>query len=411
MDQLKFIMVGHVDHGKSTLIGRLFFDTDSLPPDKIEEIKQTSKELGREIEFSFLMDHLQEEREQGITIDTAQTFFKTDKREYVIIDAPGHVEFVKNMITGASQAEAGVIIVDATEGVQEQTKRHSYILSMLGLDQIIVLINKMDISNYSEEVYNNIKKDIIDFLDSINLKSQYFIPISATKGDNVAIQSDKMKWYNGPTVLTALDSFKNKIISEDNAPIFPVQDIYKVDDKRIIVGRLESGTLKTGDTIKILPTEETTTIKSIEKFLEKNVIKVSAGESIGITTSDPVFLNRGNVICKPDEEPKLTDTFYANIFWLSKKNFNIDDKFPVRCATQEVNCKIKKILKRMNSSSLEIIEENAKTLKNLEVGEVIIKTKNPISVKLFNETPELGRFVLVQGENVTAGGIITKIIL
>jgi len=409
MEQLKFVIVGHIDHGKSTLIGRLFFDTDSLPPDKIEEVKKSSNELGREIEFSFLMDHLREEREQGITIDTAQTFFKTDKREYVIIDAPGHIEFVKNMITGASQAEAGVVIIDALEGVQEQTKRHSYILSMLGLEQVIVLVNKMDLVNYDEQVFDNIKSDMANFLNSINIEPQYYIPISAMKGDNVAKKSDKMPWYDGPTVLEALDSFENKVSSEKKSLIFPVQDIYKIDDKRIIVGRVEAGTIRVGDKIKILPTEYITSVKTIEKFLEENKTVALAGESIGITTSEPVFIERGYVICREGEEPKLTDTFFANIFWLSKTEFDINEKLTIRCATQEMSCKILKILKRMDSSSLDLIEENSKILKNLEVGEVIIKTKNPIAIKLFNDVPELGRFVFMRGADVCAGGIITKI--
>ena len=184
-ENLKFVIVGHVDHGKSTLIGRLLFDTKSLPPDKIEEMQKTSKELGRETEFAYLVDHLREEREQSITIDTTQIFFKTDKREYVIIDAPGHVEFVKNMVTGASQAEAAILIVDTAEGVQEQTRRHAYILSLLGISQIIVALNKIDLVEFSENRFREVKDESEKFLASINLKSDYYIPISALKGDNV----------------------------------------------------------------------------------------------------------------------------------------------------------------------------------------------------------------------------------
>ncbi len=406
MEQLRFVIVGHVDHGKSTLIGRLFFDTDSLPPDKKAEVEKSSKELGREIEFSFLMDHLKEEREQGITIDTAQTFFKTDKREYVIIDAPGHVEFVKNMITGASQAEAGVIIIDAKEGVREQTKRHSYILSMLGLEQIVVLINKMDAVEYKEEIFNKVKEDMREFLKSLNIVPKYYIPISAMNGDNVANRSKIMKWYKGPTALEALDSFESKILSDKSDLIFPVQDVYKVDDKRIIVGRIESGKLEVGDMIKVLPSEEMTKVNSIEKFLEKNVKKAKAEESIGITTLDPIFIERGYIICREGKEPVLTDEFRGNIFWLSKKQLNIEEKLRLRCATQEVGAKILRIEKRLNSSSLEVMEEDAKELKNLEVGEVVIKTKKPVSIKKLTEVPELGRFVLMRGEDVCAGGIV-----
>ena len=238
---LKFVIVGHVDHGKSTLIGRLLYDTNSLPPDKMEEIRKTSQDLGRDTEFAYLLDHLEEERRQGITIDTTQVFFKTDKREYVIIDAPGHVEFVKNMITGASQAEAAILIIDAKEGIQEQTKRHATILSMLGIEQVIVLINKVDLIDFSEEKYTELKSRLEKFLTTLNITPKLYIPISALKGDNIANKSTNMPWYKGPTMLEGLNHLKNKIAEENQPLIFPVQDIYKVDDKRVIVGRVETG--------------------------------------------------------------------------------------------------------------------------------------------------------------------------
>ena len=408
LEQLKFVIVGHVDHGKSTLIGRLFFDTDSLPPDKIAEVKEASRNLGREIEFAFLLDHLREEREQGITIDTAQAFFKTEKREYVIIDAPGHREFVKNMITGASQAEAAILIVDANQGVKEQTRRHAYILAMLGIEQVVVILNKMDLVDFSKEKFNKVKREIEEFLDSINIKAKFYIPISAAKGDNVAEKSQNMNWYSGPTVLENLDSLENKISTQNKPLIFPVQDVYKVDSKRIVVGRTEAGTIRNGQEIKILPQGQTTKVRSIEKFLEKTNV-CSAGESIGITTSEPVFLERGNVICEPDKVPSLTDTFCANLFWMDREDFDKHQRIMLKCATQEISCKIEKIVKRMDSSTLEVIEEDANKLKPLEVGEIIIKTKKPIVVKRFNELEELGRFVLVKDENTCAGGIITEV--
>ena len=210
MDYMKIVIVGHVDHGKSTLIGRLFFDTGCLPEEKIEEVRKTCEALGRDMEFAFVMDHLEEERSQGVTIDTAQTFFNTDKRSYVIIDAPGHKEFIKNMITGASQAESAILIVDAEEGVREQTKRHAYILSLLGLDQVIVVINKMDLVNYKEETFNKLKDDVTAFLSSIKIKPSFVIPISAKEGDLVAKKLGRMEWYKGPTVLQALDAFKTR---------------------------------------------------------------------------------------------------------------------------------------------------------------------------------------------------------
>lgn len=405
---LKFVIVGHVDHGKSTLIGRLFFDTDSVPPDKVEEVRKSSEELGRDIEFAFLVDHLEEERTQGITIDTAQAFFKTDKREYVIIDAPGHVEFMKNMITGASQADAAVLIIDANSGMQEQTRRHAYILSMLGIRQVVVVVNKMDLTGYDEERFNGVKRDMKSFLDSINIKPGFYIPISAVKGDNIANRSVNMAWYNGPTVLESLDSLIDKVPMENMALLFPVQDMYKMNGEKVIVGRIEAGSIRRGQEIKVLPDGQLTKVKSIEKFLE-DVNESHAGESTGITIQDHVSLDRGSVICEPGKEPSLTDTFRANIFWFGKEDFDMVDRITLRCATQEVNCKVEEIKKRIDSSTLELIEEDAPRLRHLEAGEVIIKTKRPVVIKAFNEAQELGRFVFVRNENICAGGIVTEV--
>jgi len=405
MDVLNFVIVGHVDHVKSTLIGRLLYDTDSLTADKVEEIKKASKEAGRRTEFAYLLDHLEEERKQGITIDTTQVFFKTDKRRYVIIDAPGHVEFVKNMITGASQAEAAVLIVDVAEGVQEQTKRHSYMLSLLGLKQVVVVMNKMDMVDYDQKTFEKVRNDVQEFLKSINIEPQLYIPISAIEGDNITAKSEKMNWYSGPTFLESLDSMVNMQSAEDKALLFPIQDVYKIDKKRISVGRIESGVIKKNDRIKILPSGQTTMVNFVEKFLE-DTDKAIAGESIGITTSDSVFLDRGNVVCSADQQPTLTEQVEANIFWMDKKDFTKDEKLILRCATQETTCKIKSINKRINSSSLEVIGEDDDLIKNLEVAEVVIKTKEPVVIKNFVDIQELGRFVLVRNENICAGGII-----
>lgn len=408
MDVLSFVIVGHVDHGKSTLIGRLLYDTDSLPPDKIEEVKKASAEAGRETEFAYLLDHLEEERKQGITIDTTQVFFKSPKRRYVIIDTPGHVEFVKNMITGASQAEAAVLIVDVADGVKEQTKRHSYMLSLLGLGQVIIVLNKMDLVDFSQERFNAVKKDVAEWLKSINIEPILHIPISAIKGDNIAARSENIDWYTGPTFLESLDTLQNRLPAENKPLLFPIQDVYKIGDKRINVGRVEAGVIAKGTEIKILPSRQITSINSIEKFPE-DTDKAVASECIGITTADSVFLERGNIVCLPGAEPTLTNRIAANIFWMTKRDFVKDQKLTIRCATQETSCKIESINKRINSSTLEVIEQNAEVLKNLEVAEVIIKTKKPLVVKDFNDVQELGRFVLVQDENICAGGIITVV--
>ncbi len=403
---LKFVVVGHVDHGKSTLIGRLLYDTHTLARDKIEEIKKTSRDLGRETEFAYLLDHLEEERKQGITIDTTQVFFKTEKRQYVIIDAPGHVQFVKNMITGASQADAAVLIIDVREGVKEQTRRHAYLLSLLGLNQVIVVLNKMDLVNFGENSFIEVRETIGRFLDSLDIKPLLYIPICAITGVNIATKSGKMDWYSGLTFLESLDTLKNRESSENKPLIFPVQDVYKIGAKRILVGRIEAGVLEKGREVKLLPGGKVTSVNSIEKYLERKD-RALAGESIGITLEDSGSTNRGDVICSPGKEPILSDTFSANIFWMDMKDFKKGERLTLRCATQETTCKIEEIRKRINSSTLEIIEEDAEILKDLEVGEAVIRSKKSLAIKTFGDVQELGRFVLVKDENICAGGIIT----
>ena len=408
MDILSFVIVGHVDHGKSTLIGRLLYDTGSLTTDKIKDIKQASARQGKQTEFAYLLDHFEEERKQGITIDTTQVFFKTPKRCYTIIDAPGHVEFVKNMITGASHAEAAVLIVDVNEGIKEQTKRHSYILSMLGLNQVIVVLNKMDLVDFSAGRFETVKQDLRQWLEAVNIAPLFFVPISAIRGDNITGKSVNMAWYTGPTFLESLDALQNTPPAANKPLLLPIQDVYKIQNKRIGVGRVESGIIKKGAEVKVLPGRLVTSVISIEKFLEDTDTAI-AGECIGLTTADPVFLERGNVLCSPEDEPILTDEIAANIFWMSRKDFTKHPKLTIRCATQEMSCKVVSIDKRIDSATLELLDTDCKTLKNLEVAEIVIRTKKPIVVKNFNDVQELGRFVLVQDKNICASGIITSI--
>ncbi|RLI98457.1 MAG: elongation factor Tu [Candidatus Aenigmatarchaeota archaeon] len=404
-DHMRIVIVGHVDHGKSTLIGRLFFDTDSLPEGRMEEVKKACEELGRPVEFAYLMDQLEEEREQNVTIDTAQTFFKTDKRHYVIIDAPGHVEFVKNMITGASQAEAAILIVDAEEGVQEQTKRHAYILSMLGLQQVIVVLNKMDKVDYSEERFEAVRSDISSFLGRIGIEPSYIIPISAMEGDNVANVSDKMAWFDGPTILEALDTFKASPKDMSKPLRYPVQDIYKVGDKRVLVGRVESGIMKPGKEVMLLPSGKKTKVKSIEVF-EGQKESAGPGECIGITIEHPLFVERGEIVCEGGS-PLSSDTIKAHVFWMSKEPYTLGEEMLFRCATQEIGCKIESIDRKLDSSTLESKEDSPANLSDMEIGEVTLKLKSPAVVENFNDIQELGRFVLTKGLDVSAGGIIS----
>lgn len=408
-EHLKFVIVGHVDHGKSTLIGRLFFDTDSLPKEKIEEVRAVCEALGKEFEFAYIMDHLEEERSQGITIDTTQTFFHTNKRDYVIIDAPGHREFTKNMITGASQAEAAILMVDANEGVQEQTRRHAYILALLGLNQVIVAINKIDIANYDKEVFTKVSEDITTFLNKIQIKPTYIIPISALKGDNIAKPSQKLNWYSGPTILKALDTFESTENRENSGLRLPVQDVYNIEGRRIIAGRIEGGTIKAGQEIYVLPSGESTKVNKVEEFLKEDKTSAVAGESTGITITDKLFIDRGNVISTKEDKPVLTKKIKGNLFWMDKEPLKKGDSVSFKCSTQEMRCTVISIQRRMDSSTLKIIEENADTLENREVGEVMLSFSDFVIVEDFNKTPELGRFVIEKSYDTAGGGIITHL--
>ncbi len=400
MKTMNIVLVGHIDHGKSTLIGRLLHDTKSISEEKLNEVKEICEALGREMEYGFLLDHLREEREQGITIDTAQIWFKTDRRTYVIIDAPGHVEFTRNMITGASQAEAAVLIVSAKEGVEEQTRRHAYLLSMLGLKQVIVVVNKMDLVDYSKERFKEVEKQVRDFLKKISIKPGLIIPASAKIGDNVIESSDNMPWYNGESLIESLDSFEPEY--KTGALRLPLQDVYKIKDKRIAVGRVESGKIEQSQPVVILPDGKKSEIKSIEKFHE-DTEKAETGESIGITLNDPVFVERGNVICGLKDLPTVSDKIKATVFCMIHE-LNTNTPVTLKLATQEVTAEITDILEKIDSSSLELTKGDV--IKTNEAAKVIIETDKKIVTEDFSKVPEMGRFVLEIKGNIKAGGII-----
>jgi len=406
-ESLKLVLVGHVDHGKSTLIGRLFYDTDSLPDGKMAEIRAASEAEGRGLEFGYVMDHLREERSRGITIDTAQCFFSTERRDYVIIDAPGHKEFLKNMITGASQAEAAILICSAYEGVQEQTRRHTYLLKLLGLRQVIVAYNKMDLVDYAAASFENTRAEMERFLARIDVEPAFSIPISARVGDNVAQRSAKMPWYEGPTILKALDSFRKAARPVEKPLRFPIQDVYRFAEEPIVVGRVESGVLARGARLKFLPDERTAVVRKILRYGEDDLENAEAGECIGVVF-DRTDLARGQVGFKPDERPPLAESFEASVFWLSPQPFHMGQELTIKCSTQQSPCRIGAINVRIDSSSLEHLasESGESELRTTEVGEVTIETGQPIVVETFQDVPELGRFVLQRDQEVVGGGIV-----
>ncbi|QJW44724.1 sulfate adenylyltransferase [bacterium BFN5] len=407
---LNIVVVGHVDHGKSTVIGRLLYDTKSLPEGAIDRVKRISKEKGKPFEYAYLLDAFEEEQKQGITIDTTQLQFRTGKRDYVIIDAPGHKEFLKNMISGAASAEAALLIIDANEGIQEQSKRHGYILSLLGIQKAYVLVNKMDLIDYSEEKFNEIRHDMNEFLNSLHVYPLKYIPISAFYGENMTSKSDKMPWYKGEPILEAIDLFEKEKGLEGKALRFPIQDVYKFDHRRIIAGRIETGTLHKGDTVLISPSNKTTKVKSIEYWADKDQTgSVYAGMSVGITFEDEFFNQRGEFVVHPNAAPLVADTFKANLFWMGKKELLKNKEYKLKLVTQEVECEIFSISKVIDATTLATVE-NAAQVKSNDVAEVIIKTKRPISFDEFKNNQITGRFVLVDGYDVSGGGIVSGLV-
>ncbi len=404
---LRLVIVGHVDHGKSTLVGRLLSDTGTLPEGKLDFVRDICKQQGKEFEFAFLLDALEEEQEQGITIDTSQIFFHTAQRKYVIIDAPGHKEFLKNMVTGAADAEAALLLIDANEGVQEQSRRHGYILKLLGLTQVAVVINKMDLIGYDEKVYNNIKSEYIVFLDSLGIEAREFIPVSAKLGVNIAALKDEMPWYKGPTVLRMLDQFEKKP-PPDHLPFrFPVQDVYKFDERRIIAGRVESGKLKTGDRVIFSPSNKQAVVKSIEAWsVPEKPSAATSSESIGFTLDEQIFVERGDVCTLMDQLPIVSTTFDANVFWMGKRNLEKGRKFILKLNTQEVECEVVEFKKAIDASTLETLTNQDYIAKN-DVAELTLSTRNPVAFDLFGSIATTGRFVLVDEYDVCGGGIIT----
>src|SRR6266699_2385877 len=334
--QVRIVIVGHVDHGKSTLVGRLLHETSSLPEGKLEMLKAVSARRGMPFEWSFLLDALQTERDQGITIDTTQISFRTRSRDVVLIDAPGHTEFLRNMITGASQADGAVLIIDALEGVRDQTRRHGYLLHLLGVKQVAVVVNKMDRVDFSADRFNEISDEISAHLTGLGVTPTAVIPISARDGDGVAERTPRIQWYRGPTVVEALDALEPARPLQALALRLPVQAIYKFDDRRIVAGRIESGSLAAGDEIVIMPSGKIAKIKSVESWpvtpLNGNH---GAGRSVGITLDRELFVERGDVIAHAGATPRDTRRIRARIFWLHDKPLAKGDQILIRLGTRE----------------------------------------------------------------------------
>ncbi len=409
-EHMNIVIVGHVDHGKSTLLGRLYADTDSLPVGKLDKVRAICQQQGKEFEYAFLFDAFLEEQEQGITIDTARTFFGWRGRQYIIIDAPGHKEFLKNMVSGAARAEAALLVIDALEGVRDQSRRHGLLLSLLGVKQVAVVVNKMDLVGYRQDVFDGIEKEYREYLSSLNVVPDRVLPASAKMGDNIASPSERMPWYSGPTVLDSLGLFKKETARADKPLRFPVQDVYKFDARRILAGRIAAGRLRVGDRLVFSPSNKTAMVKSIEAFnIEPPPAEVQAGESIGVTLDEQIFVERGEIASHEAALPLVSTALKANVFWLGRRPLQGSRRYVLRLATREVACEVAAVHRIVSAANLG--EERARRdVQRNEVAEVTIRTRSPIAFDLSTSFEHSGRFVLVDEYDISGGGIITALV-
>ncbi len=414
---VNIITSGHVDHGKSTLIGRLLFDSGSLPEQELRKLKEKAKELKKEtFEFAFVMDSLKEERERGLTIDLMYKGFHTDKFYFTIIDCPGHRDFIKNMITGASQADAAILVVSAKDGVQEQTKEHLYLIKVLGINQLVVAVNKMDAVNYDQSKFNEAKEQVSKILTTLGYKLENvpFVPVSAYVGDNVVKKSDKMSWYNGPPLIQALDQSITAPEKPVDKPLrLPVQDVYTITGVGTVpVGRVESGVLKPGDKVVVMPGNKQGEVKSIEMH-HKQLDKAEPGDNIGfnIRGLGKGDIKRGDVVGHPDNPPSVAKEFTGQIIVLEHPTVITKGYTPVfHTHTAHAACKILEIVKKIDPKTGATLQENPEMLKSGDAAIIKCAPTHPLAIEQQSDFPQLAKFAIRDMGKTIAAGIVTEIV-
>jgi bifunctional enzyme CysN/CysC len=410
-EDMNIVIVGHVDHGKSTIIGRLLADTGSLPEGKLDFVKELCRRNAKPFEYAFLLDALKDERAQGITIDAARCFFRTPKRNYIIIDAPGHIEFLKNMVSGASRAEAALLVIDAAEGVQENSRRHGYMLKMLGICQVAVLINKMDLVKFSEETYRVLVNEYTGFLNQIDIQPSAFIPVSGMRGDNIVAKSGQTQWYQGLTVLEILDAFQTEQLPEDQPFRLPVQDVYKFtqdgDNRRIIAGTVASGKIRVGDEVIFYPSGKKSKIATIEAFNREACAAVGAGWATGFTLTEQIYVKRGNLAALAGgTPPKVSSRLRVNLFWLGRQPMVPKKEYLLKLGSEKVGVKLGEIIRVMDAATLDASLQLE--IGRHEVAECILHLERAIAFDLAQELAQTGRFVIVDEYEIAGGGIILE---
>ncbi len=412
-EHMNLIFIGHVDAGKSTTVGRLLFDTGVITQRDIDRYKEITQQTNRPtFEFAFVMDSLKEEQERGITIDIAHRDFQSDKYYFTIIDAPGHRDFVKNMITGASQADAAVLVVSAPDGVQPQTREHAILANVLGIRQIILGINKMDAAKYDQAKFEETKKAAMDLLKSLGFKTDTIpvIAYSAYKGDNISKKSENMSWYNGMTLLDALNNLTVPSKPTDKPLRLPVQDVYSVPGFGTVpVGRVETGVMKPGDSVIIMPEGKKAEVKSIEMH-HKQLQQAQPGDNVGFNIKgvERKDIKRGDVIGPSSNPPTVVAEFTAQLIVLHHQNVIAKGYTPVfHIHTAQIACTITDILEKKDPKTGQTMEKNPETIKTGDIAIVKIKPTKPLSAEKYGEFPQLGRFAIRDmGETVGAGVIL-----
>jgi len=407
-------IIGHVDHGKSTLVGRLLYETGSVPEHVIEQHKEEAEEKGKGgFEFAYVMDNLAEERERGVTIDIAHQEFDTDDYNFTIVDCPGHRDFVKNMITGASQADNAVLVVAADDGVAPQTREHVFLARTLGINELIIGINKMDLVDYSEDSYKSVIDEVTDLLNQVQFATDdtTFIPISAFEGDNIAEESDETSWYDGPTLLQALNDLPEPEPPTDAPLRLPIQDVYTISGIGTVpVGRIETGTLNMGDNVSFQPSDVGGEVKTIEMHHEE-VPSAAPGDNVGFNVRGigKDDIRRGDVCGPADDPPSVAETFQAQVVVMQHPSVITAGYTPVFHAhTAQVACTIESIDQKIDPSTGEVAEEDPDFIKSGDAAVVTVRPQKPLSIEPSSEIPELGSFAIRDmGQTIAAGKVLS----
>ena len=413
MELLRFSTAGSVDDGKSTLIGRLLYDSKSIFADQYEAIEESSRRKGDEnVNLALLTDGLRAEREQGITIDVAYRYFATPKRKFIIADTPGHIQYTRNMVTGSSTSNLSIILVDARHGVVEQTSRHTFISSLLGIPHVVFCINKMDLVDYSEEVFEKIKKDLEAFSSKLDVKDIHFVPLSALNGDNVVHKSENMDWYQGSTLMYLLENIH---IGSDYNHIdcrFPVQNVIRPQsteyhDYRGYAGRIAGGVFKPGDEVMVLPSGFTSKIKSIDT-MNGSIEEAFAPMSVALTLEDDIDISRGDMIVRENNKSEVSQDIDLMVCWLNEKAIVPNGKYAVKHTSNDVRCVIKEVKYKININTLHRIEDD-KEVKMNEIARISIRTTKPLLFDKYARNRTTGSLILIDeatNETVGAGMII-----